>query len=113
MHWQRIEQFVGKMNSDEGRQLVDRPDPGNFFSKLVQLIFLALPPNRERLDQDVGSRSQTSWSSLLQGEQDVRRKCPIVCALLDDCEIRRSSEFLPNFGKLCRQQFPKQRPDTD
>src|SRR5207248_4036815 len=48
-----------KMNSDEGRDFVNRRNPGSFFGKLAQIFLLSLPPNRKRLDHAIGSYGKT------------------------------------------------------
>src|SRR5436305_13581493 len=100
------------MNSNEGRDFVNRPDPGDFFAELAQILLLSLPPNRKRLDDAIGSCGKTIAGKLPQRTQRIGRKYPVMCALLDDSEIIRPPELFPNFRKLGREKFSKERSNT-
>src|SRR2546423_3975433 len=113
MHRQRIEQFVGKMNSNERRDFVNRRKPGSFFGELAQISLLALSPNRKRLDHAIGSCGKTIGGRSPQRTQRIGCKNAIMRTLLHDFEIARPPKLLPNFGKLGREQSSEERSNTD
>src|SRR5438067_2806363 len=113
MHRQGIEQFVGKMNSDEGCDFVNRGNPGSFFGELAQIFLLSLPPNRKRLDHAIGSCGKTIAGRSPQRTQGICCKNAIMRTLLHDLEIARPPELLPDFGKLGREQSSEERSNTD
>src|SRR6266487_6685594 len=100
------------MYSNEGRDLINRRDPGSFFGKLAQIFFLSLPPDRKRLDDAIGSCGKTIASRLPQRTQRIRRKKAVVGTLFHDFEIARPSKFLPNFHELGREKFSEERSHT-
>src|SRR4029077_7378842 len=112
MHRQRIEQFVGKMNSNERREFVNRGNPGSFFGELAQIFLLSLPPNRKRLDHAIGSCGKTIGGRLPQRTQRISRKDAIMRTLLHDFEIARPPKLPPNFGKLRGEQSSEERSNT-
>src|SRR5947207_1223467 len=100
------------MNSDEGRDFVNRRDPGSFFGELVQIFLLSLLPNRKGLDDAIGSCGKTIAGRLPQRPQRIGRKKAVMRALLHDFEIARPSKLLPNFRELGREKFSKERSYT-
>src|SRR6266567_5971283 len=100
------------MNSDEGRDFVNRRDPGSFFGELVQIFFLSLPPDRKRLDDAIGSCGKTIIGRLPQRTQRIGRKKTVVGTLFHDFEIARPSKLLPNFRDLGREKFSEERSHT-
>src|SRR5438067_7574398 len=101
------------MNSDEGRDFVNRGNPGSFFGELAQIFLLSLPPNRKRLDHAIGSCGKTIAGRSPQRTQRISCKNAIMRALLHDLEIARPPELLPDFRKLGREQSSEERSNTD
>src|SRR5438552_12843051 len=101
------------MNSDEGRDFVNRGNPGSFFGELAQIFLLSLPPNRKRLDHAIGSCGKTIAGRSPQRTQRISCKNAIMRTLLHDLEIARPSKFLPNFHELGREKFSEERSHTD
>src|SRR2546430_14860843 len=108
MHRQGIEQFVGKMNSDEGCDFVNRGNPGSFFGELAQIFLLSLPPNRKRLDHAIGSCGKTIAGRSPQRTQRISCKNAIMRTLLHDLEIARPPELLPDFGRSEERRVGKE-----
>src|SRR5205807_6150570 len=100
------------MNSDEGRDFVNRRDPGSFCGELAQIFFLSLLPNRKGLDDAIGSCGKTIAGRLPQRTQRIGRKNAIMRTLLHDFEIARPPKLLPNFRKLRRKQSSEERSNT-
>src|SRR5438067_11948909 len=92
------------MNSDEGRDFVNRGNPGSFFGELAQIFLLSLPPNRKRLDHAIGSCGKTIAGRSPQRTQRVSCKNAVMRTLLHDLEIARPPELLTDFGNLGREQ---------
>src|SRR5207237_10734969 len=68
---------------------------------------------RIRLDNPVTQRLQTTGRTFRQRVQDVDRECAVVSPLLDNCELVRSVQFLPDFPELNGEKFTEHRADTD
>src|SRR5207237_8551270 len=100
------------MNSNEGRDFVNRRNPASFFGELAQIFFLSFPPNRKRLDDAIGSYGKTIAGKLSQRTQHIGRKNAIVGTLFHDFEIDRPPQLFPNFRKLSSEKFSEERSYT-
>src|SRR5207244_4406936 len=108
-HWDRVEQFVGKMHAHEWLQ---RIAPLNFLAKCFQHSLLPLLQNRKWLDDSVAQSFEEFWQAFLRPFQNVVRELPVVRALLDNFEIIDFAESFPDLGELRGQQLAEQRPHT-
>lgn len=113
---QRVEQFVGKMDTSKG---FDRFDPFHFPANRFERFLLSFPPEREWLHNLVTKRGEKFRPAGSRRFQNISGELAIVRALLDDDEIvdaaiaPRLAQSLPDFGKLRAPQAAKNRANAN
>jgi hypothetical protein len=107
-----VSQLIGKMDSREGRQLIQGGSPMRLVCELAKLFLLPGLEDILALDQFIPHRGKEIRHLCPAHVEHIGRQRSIVGALLDNRERRRAAKVLPHLLELNGKQPSVHRPDA-